>query len=225
MYRLLKRLIDLLISFLALLVLMPLFIPVMLLLLLTGEHEVFYLQERVGYRNKPFKLIKFATMVKNSLNIGAGDVTEKNDPRVLPLGKYLRKSKINELPQLFNVFFGSMSIVGARPLHERTFSKYSEEVKAVINNTPPGITGIGSVVFRDEERLIGDSNLPIREFYDHHILPYKGELEVWYQENKSLWLDIQIVFFTAYVISFPRSEIVFKVFKTLPERPEYLQPN
>lgn len=223
MYRIVKRLVDFVISFIALLILMPLFLPIMLLLLLTGEHEVFYLQERVGYKNKSFKLIKFATMVKNSLNIGAGDVTEKNDPRVLPMGKFLRKSKINELPQLFNVFFGSMSIVGARPLHERTFSKYSDEVREVINNTPPGITGVGSVVFRDEERLIGESKLPIREFYDYHILPYKGALEIWYQKNRSILLDFQIIFFTAYVILFPKSDIVFKVFKTLPERPEFLK--
>lgn len=223
MYRFLKRLIDFVVSLTALLMLMPLFVPVMLILLLTGENEVFYLQERVGYKNKSFKLMKFATMVKDSLNIGAGDVTEKNDPRVLPIGKYLRKSKINELPQLFNVFFGSMSIVGARPLHERTFSKYSDEVREVINNTPPGITGVGSVVFRDEERLIGESDLPIREFYDHHILPYKGALEIWYQQNKSVFLDFQIIFFTGYVILFPESQIVFKVFKTLPERPDYLK--
>ena len=98
-----KRFIDLLLAFIALLVLFPFLILVIIVLLLTGEGEVFYLQERLGYNNEKFKIIKFATMVKNSPNIGTGSLTLRGDPRVLPFGKFLRKSKINELPQIFNV--------------------------------------------------------------------------------------------------------------------------
>ena len=111
-----------------------------------------------------------------------------------------------------------MSIVGARPLMEQSFSQYSEQVKEVIYNTPPGITGIGSIVFRDEESIIDKSDLPPREFYEKFILPYKGEVEMWYQKNKSLFLDIKIIFLTAWVIIFPKSNLINTAFNDLPHR-------
>src|SRR5690606_26719993 len=107
---------DIVFSFLALLLLSPLLIPIILLLKFTGEGEVFYLQKRMGFRNKEFYIWKFATMLKNSPNMGSGDVTTRNDPRVTPMGKFLRMSKINELPQLINILKGDMSFVGPRPL-------------------------------------------------------------------------------------------------------------
>ena len=124
MYLLSKRIIDLIISLLALGILFPLFFCVIIILLFSGEGEVFYLQERLGYKKKKFKIIKFATMVKNSPNLGSGSITLRNDPRVLPFGKFLRKSKINELPQIFNVILGEMSIVGPRPQMEVDFNKF-----------------------------------------------------------------------------------------------------
>nr|MBP9098312.1 sugar transferase [Ferruginibacter sp.] len=124
MYILLKRIIDLLIASLALVLLLPVLIPVIIILLFTGEHEVFYLQKRIGYRNKPFYIWKFATMIKNSPNIGTGEITLRNDPRVTKFGKFLRMSKLNELPQIINVFKGDMSIVGPRPLMEISFKLY-----------------------------------------------------------------------------------------------------
>lgn len=217
MYRFLKRILDLVVAAVALIIFLPLFIPIMIILKLTGEGEIFYLQERIGYKNKPFKIWKFATMLKNSPNMGTGDVTVKNDPRVLPMGQFLRKTKINELPQIFNVLGGSMSIVGARPLVDISFNQYAEEVKKVVYNSPPGITGIGSLVFRDEESIIDKSDLPPREFYEKYIIPYKGEIEMWYQRNKSIWLDIQIIFLTAWVILFPKSDLHLSIFKTLPK--------
>ena len=99
-----KRITDLLISIFALILLSPLFLIVAIILKFSGEGEIFYLQQRLGYLNKKFKIIKFATMVKNSPNIGTGSLTLRDDPRVLPFGKFLRKSKINELPQIFLVF-------------------------------------------------------------------------------------------------------------------------
>ena len=168
----------------------PLMFPVVLGLLLTGEHYVFYLQERIGYKNKKFNIYKFATMLKNSPNIGSGLHTTEKDPRILPMGKFLRKTKINELPQLFNIFLGSMSIIGPRPLVEKTFEPYSEIVKKNIYNVKPGLSGIGSIIFRDEEKLLSNSTIPINEFYSKYISPYKGDLELWYQKKKYLFILI-----------------------------------
>lgn len=219
MYRISKRILDILIALFALILFSPIFIPIALILKLTGEGEVFYLQDRIGYKNRIFKIWKFATMLKNSPSLGTGDVTVKNDSRVLPIGKFLRKTKINELPQVINVLIGNMSIVGARPLMEQSFSQYTEGVKKIIYDTPPGITGIGSIVFRDEESIIDQSDLPPREFYEKYIIPYKGAVETWYQNNKSVFLDLKIIFLTAWVIIFPKSNLMAKVFKDLPKRP------
>src|SRR5688500_1489259 len=147
MYRYVKRFFDLLLSLIALIILSPLFIIVIILLLLTGEHKVFFLQKRIGYKNKEFNIWKFATMLKDSPNMGTGVITVRNDPRVTSVGRFLRRSKINELPQLINVLIGDMSIVGARPQMRKGFDLYPPSVQAVIYNTPPGITGIGSVIF------------------------------------------------------------------------------
>ena len=119
-----------------------------------------YLQERVGLNNKKFKIYKFATMVKNSPNMGTGSLTLRNDPRVLPFGKFLRKSKINEFPQIFNVFKGEMSIVGPRPQMEVDFLVYPKTIRDSIYKCKPGITGIGSIIFRDEEKYISESPNP-----------------------------------------------------------------
>lgn len=218
-----KRIIDIVLSLLATLVLLPFLLPVVIGLLLTGEHYVFYSQERIGKRNKPFNLIKFATMLKNSPNLAGGLHTTRNDPRILPMGDFLRKTKINEIPQVLNILIGNMSIIGPRPLVQKTFQPYPDHVKKDIYNIKPGLTGIGSIIFRDEERLLSESNIPIEEFYAKYILPYKGELELWYQKNLTLYTDIMLVFTTAWVIVFPQSEIVYKIFKTLPEKPNELK--
>ena len=104
MYIILKRILDIVLSGIAILLLLPVLILIILILKFTGEGEIFYLQERVGYKTKSFMIYKFATMVKNSPNMGSGDVTLRNDPRVTKVGKFLRESKLNELPQLFNIF-------------------------------------------------------------------------------------------------------------------------
>jgi lipopolysaccharide/colanic/teichoic acid biosynthesis glycosyltransferase len=218
MYLFLKRLIDILIASVALIIFSPILIPIVILLKLTGEGEILYLQKRIGYKNKPFDIWKFATMLKNSPNMGTGDVTVKNDNRVLPMGKFLRKTKINELPQIMNVLLGDMSIVGARPLVDVSFNMYTPEVQKVIYATRPGITGIGSIIFRDEESIIEKSGMPAREFYAKYIIPYKGELEMWYQKNKSIIVDIALIFLTAWVILFPKSNLANTWFKDLPQR-------
>ncbi len=216
MYRFIKRLFDIVVSFTALLILSPLLLPVMIILLLTGEHYVFYLQPRIGYKNRQFNIIKFATMLKNSPKMGTGSITVKNDPRVLPFGKFLRKTKINEIPQLWNILRGDMSFVGPRPLMEEDFYRYPKHVQQKIYDVTPGLTGVGSVVFRDEEELLG--NYPGREVeaYEKLFAPYKGELELWYQQHMSLWMDLKIIISTALVVFFPKSKIPERWFSNAP---------
>jgi len=214
------RIIDVLLSILALLALFPLFMPIVIILLLTGEHKVFYLQNRVGYKNKNFKIIKFATMLSNSANMGSGSLTLKNDPRVLPFGTFLRKTKINELPQILNIIIGDLSIVGPRPQMQVDFEKYSDDVQQKIYNVRPGLTGIGSIIFRDEESLISFAaeNENPHDFYKRVIAPYKGELEIWYHSHRSLFLDFQLIFMTAWAIVSPETRLYEKWFKDLPKR-------
>ena len=219
MYKFFKRLIDLIISTVSIIILFPFFIPIIIILIFTAEGEVFYFQERIGLNNSRFKIWKFATMLKNSMSIGSGSITLKNDFRVTKIGFYLRKTKINELPQIFNIIKGDISLVGPRPLVDKTFSAYTEEVQSKIYNVKPGLTGIGSIIFRDEESIISkvEGEDP-HDFYKNVIAPYKGELEMWYQINKSIYLDFQLIFMTAFIILFPESKLYEKWFKDLPIR-------
>ena len=219
MYKILfKRILDFILALLALIVLLPIFIPVTIGLLLTGEHYVFYFQERIGYKNKRFYIWKFATMLKNSPNMSGGVHTTRKDPRILPMGTFLRKTKINELPQLINILKGDMSIIGPRPLVDKTFDPYPEHVKKSIYNAKPGLSGIGSIIFRDEEKLLSETKMNPANFYKEFVSPYKGELEMWYQKNLSFKIDILLIFLTVWVIVFSKSELPYRLFKDLPKR-------
>ena len=218
MYSYLKRFFDLLVSLIVIIILTPLFLPIMIALRLTGEGYIFYKQKRVGFKNKHFDILKFATMLKDSPNMGTGVITLRNDPRLTPMGKYLRLTKLNELPQVVNVLTGDMSIVGPRPLADRTFNAYPEDIRYKVYNCKPGITGIGSIVFRDEEELMSQTKLPPHEFYEKQVAPYKGELELWYQKHQSFWTDMLIIFLTVWVILFPKSKLMYAIFKDLPKR-------
>tara|TARA_Y100000741_G_scaffold365141_1_gene359622 strand:- start:1952 stop:2617 length:666 start_codon:yes stop_codon:yes gene_type:complete len=218
-----KRLFDLLISIIALILLLPLFLLISIILKFTGEGEVFYMQKRLGFQNKKFNIIKFATMIKNSPNIGTGSLTLRDDPRVLPFGKFLRKSKINELPQIFNVLIGNMSIVGPRPQMQVDFDKFPVNKRNEIYKSQPGITGIGSIIFRDEEKWISNFDGDKHKFYKEKIAPYKAEVEIWYFKNQSIFIDFKLILLTAWVIIFPSSNIVENIFKSLPKKPAYLE--
>jgi len=212
------RFFDLLFSGIALLLLFPLLLPVVVILRLTGEGEVFFLQERVGKHGKKFKLVKFATMLKNSPNIGTGTVTMKADPRVLPVGRFLRKTKINELPQLLNIFFGDMSVIGPRPLTIENFGAYSNSTQVSIMQVRPGLSGIGSIIFRGEEDIMHGAKASV-DFYSNVIAPYKGALEKWFVSNKSLYIYFVAIFVTAWAVLVPSTKIAWKVFKNLPKPP------
>ncbi len=217
MYRSTKRFFDILLAVIALIILSPILICCIIILLLTGEHEIFFIQKRVGYQKRLFNICKFATMLKNSPNIGTGEITLRNDPRVTRFGKILRISKLNELPQILNVIKGDMSIVGPRPLMQVSFKQYPETVQQIIYNCKPGITGIGSLIFRDEEKIISSAPDP-REMYIA-IYSYKGALELWYQQHASLYTDFRIIFLTAWTICFPKNNLVYRFFKDLPKLP------
>ena len=218
-----RRLFDLVISGLSILVLSPLLLPIILLLRITGEGEVFFSQERMGKGGSLFSLHKFATMLKDSPNIGSGTLTVQNDPRILPLGNFLRKTKINELPQLFNVFKGDMSIVGPRPQSSRNFSAFSEDVQKNIILVSPGLTGLGSIFFSDEEAML-TSAVNHDEFYDSVIMPYKGQLETWYVNHRTILIDLKIVYVTALKIIFPKLRLnLSKFFDGMPNPPKELQ--
>ena len=221
MYLFFKRVFDFFVSLISIITLLPLFIPVIIVLLFTGEGYVLYKQERVGFKKKKFKIYKFATMLKDSPNLGGGIITTINDSRITPIGGFLRKSKINELPQLLNIIFGQMSIVGPRPVMQKSFDSYPKNVKKIIYNVKPGLTGIGSIIFRDEEELMFDvknNGGDTWKFYKKKIYPFKGELEIWYQNNKSFILDLKLIFITAWVIFSPNSKVYEKLLKNLPKR-------
>lgn len=216
-----QRILDLLFAGLAILILSPVLIPVIILLRLTGEGEVFFAQQRVGRNGELFSLLKFATMLKNSPNIGAGTVTLKDDPRVLPLGKILRKTKINELPQLINILRGDMSVVGPRPQTPRCFDVFPVKYQAEIKKVRPGLSGLGPIVFRDEENILSQNESSIA-FYDSVIAPYKGEVESFYVDVQNVITYFKVIFATIWVVIFPNSKIVWRLFPKLPQPPKPL---
>ncbi|HEY8747684.1 MAG TPA: sugar transferase [Tepidisphaeraceae bacterium] len=218
-----KRLMDIVLSAAALLILaIPLGI-VALILRFTGEGEVWFLQDRLGRDGRLFKVIKFATMRKDSEFTGTKDITLRNDPRVLPFGRFLRRRKINELPQLINVLKGDMSFVGWRPLLVKSFSYYPPHVREQIVAMKPGLTGVGSIIFRDEESIVARASKSPERVYAEDIAPYKGELELWYQKNQTLWLDVKVIALTAWTLMRPRSRLHEKWLPGLPPRPESLK--
>lgn len=216
------RFFDIFFSVAALIFLSPLFLIVILTLKFSGEGEIFFLQERVGKNKKNFKLLKFATMLKDSENIGTGTVTIKNDPRILPYGNFLRKTKINELPQLINIFLGDMSVIGPRPQTQRCFEAFDTDSQKTIIQIKPGLSGIGPVIFRDEESLLENNESNI-EYYDNIISPYKGKVESWYIQNYSLKNYFILIFATIWLVINPKSKLIWKIFDNLPIPPEELK--
>ena len=210
------RIFDIVLSLAALIILCPLLFPIVLILRFTGEGEVFYIQERIGSNELPFGLFKFATMLKNSPHIGTGTITVRHDPRVLPVGRILRKTKINELPQLLNVLIGDMSVIGPRPLTQNHFVHYAPELRKTIGSVRPGLSGVGSIVFRDEERLLSDKEDP-KHYYRTEIAPHKALLEAWFVENRSIWLYLKCIFLTIWVVINSSSKVASAAFKDLPQ--------
>jgi lipopolysaccharide/colanic/teichoic acid biosynthesis glycosyltransferase len=217
-----ERFIDIVLSGLALLFLTPFLLVIVVILRFTGEGEIFFKQERVGKGGEKFSVYKFATMLKDSPNIGTGTVTMKADTRILPFGKFLRKTKINELPQLLNILLGEMSVIGPRPLTLQTFSSYDRQLQEVIIKVRPGLSGIGSIIFRSEEDIMYGEAATL-DFYDQTIAPFKGALEAWFVANKGLRVYSKCIVLTIWIIVAPNSQLVWRMFSHLPEPPESLK--
>lgn len=216
------RFFDILLSSIGITLLLPLLLLTALVLRFTGEKEIFYRQERIGQNGNPFSILKFATMLKNSPNMQNAYITTNGDPRVLPFGRFLRKSKINELPQLINILKGDISLVGPRPQVKAHLDLYPKEHLADVLSIKPGLTGIASLFFRDEETMISRSSLEPKEFYRQFIAPYKTELELWYKKHQNLYTYFMLIGLTAWSVVFSGSKLYLKVFNDLPIPPKEL---
>ena len=209
------RVFDIFFSLFAIILLLPFFLIIALLLKFSGEGEILYLQDRVGLNKEEFKLYKFATMNKNSPLEGHGNITIKDDPRILPLGKFLRNTKINELPQLFNVLKGNMSLIGPRPLVREGYDSYPKELANEISKIKPGISGLASIILRKEEEILLKTLSP-KEFHSEVLVPYKARLEIWYQHRKNVKNYFFLILSTIIVILFPRIKILNFFFNDIP---------
>jgi len=194
----LKRFFDLVFSAFGLLVISPFFLLIALLIKIDSAGPIFLRQVRVGKYLRLFRIHKFRTMVVNASDIGPS-VTTDVDPRVTRIGKILRKYKIDELPQLIDVFLGDMSLVGPRPEVPKYVDAYSEMDKRVIFSVKPGITDKASIEFRNENELI-ENACDADRVYIEKILPCKLQYYHEYVETRSLWLDIKIIFKTVWLI-------------------------
>ncbi len=189
----LKRLFDIVASLIGIIILLPFFIIICVMMIVSCGFPLFYLQTRVGKSGKDFKLFKFRTMhldadKKGLLTVGG------RDPRVTSIGYYLRKYKLDELPQLFNVLFGSMSLVGPRPEVRKYVDMYNKEQQAVLS-IKPGITDYASIEFINENELLSKSLNP-EETYIKEIMPVKLALNLKYIEQQGFLVDVEIIFNT-----------------------------
>ncbi len=218
------RTFDILFSSLLLLVTLPILLIVALILSVTEKGHVFYFQQRIGKGGKPFRIWKFTTMMKDSEKMPNGTITLRNDWRVTRVGRILRITKLNELPQLINVLKGDMSVVGPRPLLPADFALYSPEAQKAIKKVKPGLTGAGSIVFRDEQYFVTYTDMNPREFYQKVIMPYKGEVETWYSKHANLLTNLKLILLTAISLFHPGNLLIYQWFKDFPPRPEALNP-
>lgn len=192
-----KRIFDLLLSFIGIIILLPFYLIISLLILLSGKGGILYKQERVGRNGVIFKVFKFRTMRPDSFSKGALTVGSR-DPRITAIGYYLRKYKLDELPQLFNVLFGDMSFVGPRPEVKKYTDLYTIEQKKVLS-VRPGITDYASIKFRNENDLLAESDDPEKLYIDE-IMPEKLDLNMKYIQDNTVFKDIKIIFDTFYTI-------------------------
>jgi lipopolysaccharide/colanic/teichoic acid biosynthesis glycosyltransferase len=185
-----KRAFDIVFSFVGLICLLPFGALIALAIKLSDGGRVFYLQQRVGRFGKLFNIVKFRTMVVNADRLGPS-VTQDEDPRITKIGRLLRKTKLDELPQLWNVLTGSMSFVGPRPEVSRYVARYTPEQRQILNYKP-GITDLATLVFRDEEALLRGAT-DVEEFYVKHCIPRKFHLNLQYARRANLIEDVIII--------------------------------
>ncbi len=188
-----KRMLDLFASFIGIVFLLPIFLLLSLVIIFFNGWPVFYLQDRVGVNGRAFKLFKFRTMrpqsdAKGLLTVGS------NDSRITGIGRILRKYKLDELPQLWNVLKGEMSLVGPRPEVSRYVELYNIDQRRVLS-VKPGITDKASLLFFNENELLSQTDHP-EQYYIDHVMPEKLRINLEYIDNQSFLLDLQIIFMT-----------------------------
>jgi len=215
------RLFDIFLSFFSLICFSPILLIFCIILKFSGQGKIFYSQTRVGKNGKEFKIYKFTTMLDDSETKLNKTITVANDSRVLPFGKFLRKSKFNEFPQLWNTILGDMSLIGPRPLVKRNFELYTEEQRKLILSNRPGLSGIGSIIFSKEEEIMNNKD-DAWNFYKNTIIPYKGSLEAWFSKNYNFKLYLELIFFTILIIFTKKLDHIFKYYKSLPKIPNEL---
>jgi len=181
------------VSLFGIMLLNPLIVFIALIIKLDSSGPVFYRGVRVGRYGKPFRIFKFRTMVTDAEKLG-GTSTPDDDPRITSIGRFLRKYKLDELPQLINVLKGEMSFVGPRPQFKWAVELYSEEEKLLLS-VRPGITDYASIKFRNEAEILKGSTNPDRDYLEK-IAPEKIRLGLEYVEKRSLLIDLKIIFAT-----------------------------
>ncbi|WP_083461746.1 sugar transferase [Thermanaerothrix daxensis] len=194
----LSRIRDIIISGLGMIFLSPFFLLVVLMIRRDSPGPIFYKGPRVGKNGRVFKILKFRTMYEHPTSFEGARVTAKDDPRITPLGRFLRETKLNELPQLWNVFIGDMSLVGPRPEDPDIAARWPEDIRREILSVRPGITSPASVLYRNEEEMLQSRNVMERYLWD--ILPSKLRLDQLYVRNRSIWTDFDVLFWTAVVL-------------------------
>ena len=217
MYPFFKRFFDIVFALMGIVITGPFLLLSILIILISGETKPLFIQLRVGKDRQLFRFYKLRTM-KRTQSQNSGPITFHGDDRITKVGLFLRWSKMDEFPQFFNVLNGDLSFVGPRPLMPETFYAYDKSTQKRIAKVKPGITGVGSVVFRNEALLLkqaGENKQ--KDFYLNKILPYKGELEEWYVKHQSFGVDLKLLFFSAAVIAYSRMTGLHNYFKNLPK--------
>lgn len=199
-----KRLFDIVLSAIGLIVASPILLPVMFLIWRQDGFSPFYIAPRVGRREQPFQMVKLRSMIKNADKSGV-DSTAKDDQRITPVGQFVRKYKLDELTQLWNVLKGDMSLVGPRPNVKRETDLYTTEEKRLLS-VQPGITDFASIVFSDEGDILAGSADPDIA-YNQLIRPGKSRLGLFYVDHRSLWLDVRLIYLTAVAIASKRTAL------------------
>ena len=213
--QLVKRLSDIVLAACILVLISPILLLVAVGVKLSSPGPIIFKQRRNGLDGEEIIVYKFRSM-RTQDNGPVVKQATKGDPRITKFGAFIRRTSLDELPQFINVLQGRMSIVGPRPLLEASFNLYSPDVQARIYSNRPGLTGVGSIIFRDEEKLISEAPDPHRAYAA--IYPYKGALEMWYIDNQSLTVDFLLMFLTGWAILFPENALAEKALNNLPQR-------
>ncbi len=194
--RFIKRIIGLLIALPFMIIALPIFLIVSIAILLEDGRPIFYRPLRGGYKNKPFRIFKFRTMIKNADKIGGG-TTANHDPRITKVGGFLRKTKLDETANLLNIILGSMSFIGPRPELLKYTEQYDGEEKKILE-VRPGITDFSSIEFINLDEIVGSENPD--EMYEKYVLKKKNELRIKYAESVSFKTDCRIFFTTVWKV-------------------------